>query len=57
MPSFEESVAGKLSTPDVARTIDDWHSLQAHDVAEGLETDVDKGLVLHEIRARHQRWT
>ncbi|HEU4447094.1 MAG TPA: cation-transporting P-type ATPase [Nitrososphaeraceae archaeon] len=56
MPSFEESIAGKLSTPDVARTIDDWHSLQAHDVAKRLETDVDKGLVLHEIRARHQKY-
>jgi P-type Ca2+ transporter type 2C len=57
LPSSEDSVRGQLSTTNEANTIDGhWHSLQASDVAKRLGTDVDKGLALREVRARHQKY-
>jgi Ca2+-transporting ATPase len=57
LPSFEDPVKEQLSTTNLTTTLDGhWHSLQAHDVARRLGTDVDKGLTSHEVRARHQKY-
>jgi len=56
LPPFEDSVKEQISAINITTTNDRWYSLQAHEVAKRLGTDIDKGLTSYEVRARHQKY-